>query len=164
MKTCERCGREFSGRSNRQRWCKGCRPIVSAERRARGSAGPGWYGFAPENRTCESCGRSFAARHPRARFCSDLCRWSTARPAEVEAARRQRYGPVHRRLRAIWAGRVEAGGVRCARCRELIVPGSRWDLGHVDADPSRYAGPEHVRCNRRTAAHRKARESSERAV
>lgn len=34
------------------------------------------------------------------------------------------YGARHKRLRQSWARRVEAGGVPCARCGRLIVPGS----------------------------------------
>lgn len=49
---------------------------------------------------------------------------------------------------------VLAGGVRCARCGEPIRPGDSWDLGHVDGDPTRYAGPEHQRCNRATSGRR----------
>lgn len=59
------------------------------------------------------------------------------------------YGHMHQQLRKAWATRVAMGGVRCARCNELIIPGTRWDLGHLDHDRTRYAGPEHARCNRR---------------
>jgi hypothetical protein len=69
-------------------------------------------------------------------------------------------------LRKAWDLRVRTGTVRCARGAECVyavdgMPGlipanGLWDLGHVDGDPSRYAGPEHRRCNRRTAAHRVA--------
>jgi hypothetical protein len=64
------------------------------------------------------------------------------------------YGTHHRRLRKIWAIKVEAGGVRCARCGRLIQPGAPWDLGHDDNNRQLYAGPEHRRCNR-GAPHRK---------
>src|SRR3954454_20462834 len=64
------------------------------------------------------------------------------------------YGPAHQALRAELAPHVAAGGVRCARCGELIAAGEPWDLGHVDEDRSRYAGPEHQRCNRATAGRR----------
>ena len=62
----------------------------------------------------------------------------------------RRYGPAHRRLRALWASRVAAGVVECARCGEMILAGDAWDLGHVDGTLS-YAGPEHARCNRAAA-------------
>ena len=58
------------------------------------------------------------------------------------------YGKEHRRLRARWKRRVEAGGVVCARCGWLIAPGELWDLGHSDDDRSRYVGPEQRSCNR----------------
>jgi hypothetical protein len=50
---------------------------------------------------------------------------------------------------------VEAGVVRCARCGELIEPGTPWDLGHVDGTKRKvYSGPGHRRCNRQTSTHR----------
>ena len=63
----------------------------------------------------------------------------------------RRWGSAHRRRRAVWAEHVAAGGVKCARCGDAILPGEKWDLGHVDGDPSRYSGPEHQACNRATA-------------
>lgn len=59
------------------------------------------------------------------------------------------YGAEHRRLRAEWAPRVAAGGVRCARpgCGELIRPDEAWDLGHTD-DRTGWVGAEHAACNR----------------
>jgi hypothetical protein len=55
-------------------------------------------------------------------------------------------------MRARYARLVEAGQAICARCRRPIFPGEPWDLGHVDGDRSRYAGPEHRRCNRHAGA------------
>jgi hypothetical protein len=62
------------------------------------------------------------------------------------------YGAAHKRARKAWEPVVAAGGVCCARCSQPIVPGDAWDLGHVDGDKSRYAGPEHSACNRSAGA------------
>ena len=63
------------------------------------------------------------------------------------------YGHEHRQLRRELAPLVAAGLVNCARCGELIEPGTPCDLGHDDRDPRFYSGPEHAYCNR-TAPHR----------
>lgn len=62
------------------------------------------------------------------------------------------YGSDHERLREQWRPIVDTGTVDCWRCEELIEPGTPWDLGHNDLDPSRYEGPEHRRCNRSAGA------------
>jgi hypothetical protein len=64
------------------------------------------------------------------------------------------HGYRHRERRKRLAPKVAAGEVLCARCGQKIKLGEKWDLGHQDNDPNRYRGPEHVRCNRATAAHR----------
>ena len=56
---------------------------------------------------------------------------------------RHEYGAEHRAKRRALAPQVAAGLVDCARCHERIRPGQEWDLGHVDGDRLRYAGPEH---------------------
>jgi len=65
------------------------------------------------------------------------------------------YGAEHQALRRQWAPQVAAGVVCCWRCGELIL--GAWDLGHEDADRTRYAGPEHRRCNRATSGRRARR-------
>jgi hypothetical protein len=64
------------------------------------------------------------------------------------------HGHAHRMLRRQVEPSVLAGRARCVRCGERIRPGEPWDLGHVDGDKSRYAGPEHQACNRATAGRR----------
>ena len=63
------------------------------------------------------------------------------------------YGWQHQRLRAQWRPVVEEGGVGCARCGQLIVPGSPWHLGHTE-DRTGYVGPEHQRCNTQAGGRR----------
>jgi hypothetical protein len=96
-------------------------------------------------RPCLDCGRlsprTRCAVHTRAR---DL-----ARGTRIERG----YGQEHRAERARWAESVALGGVACARCGALILPGEAWDLGHSD-DRTRWTGPEHARCNR-AAPHRR---------
>lgn len=78
---------------------------------------------------------------------------STTRPRLAKTKARG-YGGVHKRERQRWARAVERGEVDCAHCRQLIEPDEPWDLGHVDDDRTRYAGPEHTRCNRQPRARR----------
>jgi hypothetical protein len=61
------------------------------------------------------------------------------------------YDYKHKSLRRKWAKQIAAGTVLCARCGKLIQPFALWDLGHDDTDRTRYAGPEHRKCNRATA-------------
>jgi hypothetical protein len=70
---------------------------------------------------------------------------------------RRGYGWTHQKLRNRWARDVARGEVECARCGEPIWPEEPWDLGHVDGDKTRYAGPEHRACNRATAIRRAKR-------
>lgn len=74
-------------------------------------------------------------------------------PACTRRHHTARYGPEHQQLRAMWAPIVASGGIVCSRfgCGRVIELGEPWDLGHDDDNPSQYAGPEHVRCNRSTA-------------
>lgn len=89
------------------------------------------------------CNRGAAARLT-PRQASARARRERARPSGSERG----YDARHRKLRKEWAPKVAAGGVDCARCGELIPPGTPWDLGHDDEDRSRHTGPEHPSCNR----------------
>lgn len=73
--------------------------------------------------------------------------------------RQRGYGHRHRSLREQWKPKVEAGKVKCWRCDKPIRPGDKWDLGHSD-DRSHYEGPEHIQCNRATAARRPKTDAS----
>lgn len=77
------------------------------------------------------------------------------------------YGHLHQKERSKWVPKVKAGGVKCWRCVEngvpphqaLIKPDEPWDLGHQDGTTGSrkpiWKGPEHIRCNRSTAARRR---------
>lgn len=78
----------------------------------------------------------------------------------MSSTTRRGYGGSHQKLRAKLRPLVAAGGVKCWRCKEPIVPdpdiaGEGWDLGHDDDDRGRYRGPEHASCNRATAGRRR---------
>lgn len=78
----------------------------------------------------------------------------TARPRPKLPPQATGHGHAHRRLRLAVEPTVLAGRARCWRCGDRIRPGEPWDLGHVDGDPTRYAGPEHRACNRATSGRR----------
>ena len=65
----------------------------------------------------------------------------------------RKYGWKHQQVRERLRRQVDAGLAVCARCGKPIIPGTPWDAGHVDGDPNLYSGPEHRKCNRRTATH-----------
>jgi hypothetical protein len=67
------------------------------------------------------------------------------------------YSTEHKRQRAAWKRRVDAGEVNCWRCGQFIPPFSKWHLGHDDLDRSIYRGPEHVGCNCAVATHKAER-------
>ena len=54
----------------------------------------------------------------------------------------------HRLTRKALVPVVASGNAKCVRCGEPIEPGTPWDLGHNDRDPSIHSGPEHAKCNR----------------
>jgi len=61
------------------------------------------------------------------------------------------YGVAHQAARKRWGRLVRQGRVSCARCGQLIAPGSTWELDHAD-DGHGYLGPSHRRCNRAAGA------------
>lgn len=76
-------------------------------------------------------------------------------PAKATASTGTRgYGYRHRQLRKSIKPHVDAGEAVCWRCHHPIQPGQPWDLGHDDNDRSIWRGPEHVACNRGSAATR----------
>lgn len=77
-------------------------------------------------------------------------KFSTAQKASSTA---RGYGANHQKLRKAWKIRVDAGEVYCSHpeCGRLIDPATPWDLAHDPNDRSRYAGPQHARCNRSQA-------------
>lgn len=87
-----------------------------------------------------------------------LCPAHQAEADKARGTKTQRgYGPEHQAERKRQYSLVQAGTVRCARCRELIRPGDAWHLDHDDDDRTRYIGPSHARCNTSAggrAAHR----------
>jgi len=151
MKECERCGRRFFPRSNRQRFC---RPECRFARR------PGVQPIVFGVRLCAGCGNGFAATAELQKFCSPGCRYRARRRDEAEL-----YGRDHQHSRVRWAPLVAGGSVRCARgaaCRfavnglgGFIVRGQRWDLGHADGESA--GGPEHAVCNRGAPSRRRKR-------
>lgn len=74
---------------------------------------------------------------------------------QARGTRAQRgYGPAHRRLRAKYQRRMDAGErFTCWRpgCGKPIDP-KAWHLGHDDEDRKTYRGPECVPCNTATAS------------
>lgn len=98
------------------------------------------------NRVCRDCRaiynpQSTGARNGRCPTCARTA--DQARGTRTDRG----YGPQHQALRAHWQQRINAGeDVRCARCREPILRGSRWALDHT-GDRTGYLGPSHEFCN-----------------
>jgi hypothetical protein len=67
-----------------------------------------------------------------------------------------RYCGHHQALRLALTPAVINGTATCWRCTQPITPDEAWDVGHVDGDPTLYAGHEHARCNRATAGRQHA--------
>jgi hypothetical protein len=95
---------------------------------------------------CRECGAKIPAKEW-------LAHRQAHRNAEKPSTVEKGYGAEHRRLRKQWEVRVAAGGVRCSRCNEPILPGEPFDLDH-DQDRSGYLGASHEWCNAATSSHR----------
>lgn len=81
--------------------------------------------------------------------------WHRKRDTAAVKARAARYDAAHRALRKRLKVEVDAGRATCWRCGNPITPGSKWELGHNDAG-TEHRGPEHFKCNRRSAARKGA--------
>ena len=55
---------------------------------------------------------------------------------------------AHKAMRRRLDPVVQTGTVTCARCGELIEPGSKWQLDHRNGGRG-WLGPSHQRCNAR---------------
>ncbi|QDZ14239.1 hypothetical protein FPZ11_05190 [Humibacter ginsenosidimutans] len=58
-----------------------------------------------------------------------------------------KWSTTSRKLRARMQPTIDAGSAVCWRCRGLIVPGTKWDVGHVEDASGRWTGryaPEHA--------------------
>jgi hypothetical protein len=114
-------------------------------------------GRQPAERLCSRCGEpAVSSRH---QYCARCRIWADAKHRRSSAERlhpkspaERGYGATHVRARKRWASIVDAGGVACGHCGQLIAPGSRWDLSHPDDLKSLPPEPWHMSCNRRFAA------------
>ena len=99
---------------------------------------------------CPRCPRLIARS---ARYCDQCQRdYDTQRGTPEQRG----YGTTHRRLRATYQRRMDAGEIiPCARCGQPVDP-TDWDLGHTDARTA-WTGPEHrSECNRSAAGRKGA--------
>jgi hypothetical protein len=161
MRVCDGCGREYSPKSGKQRFCSLRCPGRGVPDRPRGFVPLRW----PE-RECvrPGCGQRFVPKVENQTFCCEVCRLVARRPLQQLL-----YDMGHQARRRRWRTAVAAGGVRCARgaaCRfaegELggfIRPGQRWDLGHPDGESA--GGPEHWVCNRGAPSRLRQRKEAE---
>jgi hypothetical protein len=109
-------------------------------------------------RKCAKCDKP--ARSQRHYYCVDCWAASAAKRVEDRRAyQRERsktretpaergYSWAHQKARQRWKVVIADEPVLCVRCGLIIDPDEPWDLGHLDRDQARYAGPEHRFCNR----------------
>ena len=83
------------------------------------------------------CGRTAEGNEAEDDAASEVKAGQTVTSKERKRLRNRKYGQArHRRTRKALVPVVAAGGVNCVRCGEPIEPGTPWDLGHDDRDPS----------------------------
>ena len=90
----------------------------------------------------------------------DSQRYCASHQAEYETRRgtptQRGYGTEHRRLRAQWKARIDAGlQPACTRCPNPILPGQPFELDHSD-DRTTWLGPAHQHCNSSTGGRKGA--------
>jgi hypothetical protein len=113
---------------------------------------------------CKTCGEAYEQRRPKQTYCRPECRPHRFRNMDrKDSAAARGYGSEHRKLRAQWKPRVDAGQVACALCGYLIASGEAWHLDHTP-DRTAYRGPAHAECNRRDGARRGNRRSQQNAT
>lgn len=149
-----------SGYASRCKFCdrEKVQAYYVANREARIAASQARYAAQPKNvRHCQYCNAEVGSRRRTCDTCAKRLRAKKDAKRDLTrlGATARGYGSEHKKERRRWADRVNAGVVDCARCGERIPAGALWDLGHVDGDKSRYAGPEHRKCNRATAGRRR---------
>jgi hypothetical protein len=156
---CNQCGTPFQQAPSGRWYCGPCKSAECAQYQRTRPKKP----KEPKvnTRKCR-CGRpTTSTRH---HYC-DECRRLAAKRKRPDTRNRgttnsRGYGKAHQRLRDEWKRKVDAGLVKCWRCGGLIIPGTPWDLGHDDADRTRYKGPEHRKCNRATNAAGRGRKAT----
>jgi hypothetical protein len=101
-------------------------------------------------RWCIGCGDLFDLDLTGTLRCPACQATATAKRQARPNTTRRGYGGAHQKLRAKLLAEFVPGQL-CARCRKPITTKADAQLGHVDADRSRYRGLEHTRCNEATS-------------
>jgi DNA-directed RNA polymerase subunit RPC12/RpoP len=101
-------------------------------------------------RWCIGCGDLFDLDTTGTLRCPACQAIATAKRQARPNTTRRGYGTPHQKLRARLLAAFQPGQP-CARCGKPIRTKADAQLGHIDADRSRYRGLEHVRCNEATS-------------